>query len=394
MYRRFLRDLSEINPYLKIAGLTATPYRLDSGMLHEGPEALFDAIAYDVSVRDLIDQGYLCKLVSKKTATQLDVTGVGTRGGEFIPGQLEAAVDLHEITAAAVREIVKLGVDRKFWLIYGAGIDHCRHKDQEIRAHGIEAQCIFGETHKDERADLIARFKVGDLRCLCSMGVLTTGFNAPNVDLLAMLRPTKSTGLYVQIVGRATRVAPGKDDALILDFAGNVRRHGPIDAVVPKEKGEGDGEAPTKVCPECSSYVPVGALTCPDCGYEFVPLVRNPPLLAPVADTLPILSDHRPQWVDVTAVTYARHQKLDKPDSLCVTYHAGLVSYREWICLEHPGFARDKACKWWIRRAPGMPVPASITAALEIAPYVLARPTEIAVRRNGKYFDIVGAKFG
>jgi DNA repair protein RadD len=93
MYRRFLDTLSRINPYLKVIGFTATPYRLDSGMLHEGDERLFTDIAYEVSIRELIDQGYLCPLVSKATHVELDVAGVGSRGGEFIPGQLQAAVD-------------------------------------------------------------------------------------------------------------------------------------------------------------------------------------------------------------------------------------------------------------------------------------------------------------
>jgi len=392
MYRQFLRELAEINPYLKILGMTATPYRLDSGMLHEGPEALFDAIAHETSVRDLIDQGYLCKLITKQPKTQLDVTGVGTRGGEFIPGQLEAAVDHADTTRAAVREIVALGADRKSWLVYAAGINHCRHIAAEIRSHDVDAACIFGETHKDERAELIERFKTGDLRCLVNVNVLSVGFNAPNVDLLAMLRPTKSTGLYVQIVGRGTRVAEGKPDCLVLDFSQNVKRHGPVDAVDPKTAGgDGTGDAPVKTCPQCQSIVHAACLTCPDCGYEFPP--REPPILDRTADTAPIISDPRPQWVDVDHVTYARHQKEGKPDSLCVRYHAGLMTYREWVCLMHVGYAREKACQWWIRRAPGMPVPASVAAALEIAPHVLNQPSQIAVRRNGKYYDIVGAKF-
>jgi hypothetical protein len=104
-YRRFLDDLTRINPQLKIIGLTATPYRLDSGMLHTGPDALFDDIAFEVSVRELIDRGYLAPLISKQTTTQIDVAGVGTRGGEFIAGQLEAAVDQDPITQAALDEI-------------------------------------------------------------------------------------------------------------------------------------------------------------------------------------------------------------------------------------------------------------------------------------------------
>ena len=270
-YRRFLGDLTRINPQLKIIGLTATPYRLDSGMLHTGPDALFDDIAFEVSVRELIDQGYLAPLISKQTSTQLDVSGVGTRGGEFIAGQLEAAVDQDPITQAAIDEVVAYGRDRRSWLLFCAGVDHARHVCDAVRARGFSCATIFGHTPKAERDRIIAAFKRGEVRALASMGVLTTGFNAPAVDLIAMLRPTKSTGLYVQMAGRGTRLAPGKDNCLVLDFAGNVARHGPIDLVKPRDKlnGEGDGEAPTKVCPECQTINALAARMCIECDYVF-----------------------------------------------------------------------------------------------------------------------------
>ena len=212
-YRRFLDDLGRINPQLKIIGLTATPYRLDSGMLHTGPDALFDDIAFDVSVRELIDQGYLAPLISKQTSTQLDVSGVGTRGGEFIAGQLEAAVDQDPITQRAIDEVVAYGHDRRSWLLFCAGVDHAGHVCDAVRARGVSCATIFGHTPKAERDSIIAAFKRGDIRALASMGVLTTGFNAPAVDLIAMLRPTKSTGLYVQMAGRGTRLARARRTA-------------------------------------------------------------------------------------------------------------------------------------------------------------------------------------
>jgi DNA repair protein RadD len=389
MYRQFLRELTEINPYLKIVGFTATPYRLDSGLLHKGEDALFDGIAYEISVRRLIEDGYLSPVITLKTDTQLDVTGVGTRGGEFISGELERAVDLDHITAAAVKEIVAYGQDRRSWLVFGSGIKHCEHIAAEIRSHAISAECIFGETPKETRSQLIADFKAFRLRCLVSMGVLTTGFNAPSVDLLAMLRPTKSAGLYVQIVGRGTRVAPGKDACLVLDFAGNIRRHGPIDLVEPKAPGEGDGEAPVKACPECEAYVLIAATECEHCGYEFP---APAPKIAPKASTEAILSTLAAQWVPVTAVSYERHEKAGSPDSLRVTYSAGLIFYREWVCLEHAGFAREKAAKWWMRRAPGTAVPRTIGEALENV-HALVKPREIAVRPSGRYHEVMGAKF-
>jgi len=124
MYRSFLTQLNEINAgLLKVVGFTATPYRLDSGFLHEGKDRLFTDIAYEVPVLDMIQQGYLCPVVPKQTATQLDVGGVGTRGGEFIAKDLEAAVDRDEVTRAAVAEMVQHGDGRGSWLVFCSGVD-------------------------------------------------------------------------------------------------------------------------------------------------------------------------------------------------------------------------------------------------------------------------------
>jgi DNA repair protein RadD len=391
-YRRFLGDLTRINPQLKVIGLTATPYRLDSGMLHTGPDALFDDVAFEVSVRELIDQGYLAPLISKQTATQLDVSGVGTRGGEFIAGQLEAAVDQDPITQAAIDEIVTYGRDRRSWLLFSAGVDHAGHVCDAVRARGISCATIFGHTPKAERDRIIAAFKRGEIRALASMGVLTTGFNAPAVDLIAMLRPTKSTGLYVQMAGRGTRLAPDKENCLVLDFAGNVARHGPIDLVKPKDKtnGQGDGEAPIKVCPACQTINALAARVCIDCGYVF-PSPEAAQIEA-TATTRPILSVGRPEWVGVTEVSYHRHDKPGKPPSLRVDYYCGLVRHCEWVCPEHGGYAASKATQWWRRRANGLPPPATVDEALARADE-LRTPVEIAVRPNGRYTEVVHARF-
>ena len=136
------------------------------------------------------------------------------------------------------------------------GVDHATPRRRGNPRPRHRCATIFGDTPKAERDRIIAAFKRGEIRALASMGVLTTGFNAPAVDLIAMLRPTKSAGLYVQMAGRGTRLAPGKANCLVLDFAGNVARHGPIDAGAAEEARQaGDGEAPTKVCPDCESIL-------------------------------------------------------------------------------------------------------------------------------------------
>jgi DNA repair protein RadD len=389
MYRRFLDALTRINPALKVIGLTATPFRLDSGMLHEGKNALFTDIAYEAPVRDLIDAGYLSPLVSKQPATRLDVSKVGTRAGDFIQRDLAAAVDQEAITRAAVTEIIEHGRDRKSWLTFCSGVEHARHVAEEFARQGIICRTIFGDTPKDERDAIIAAFKRGEIRALASMGVLTTGFNAPAVDLIALLRPTKSAGLYVQMVGRGTRLAPGKENCLVLDFAGNVRRHGPIDLVRPRRPGEaGGGEAPTKVCPECDSIIALSATECPDCGYVFP---AREVKIAPTAATLPVLSP-KVQWLPVHGVSYSRHDKLGGLPSMKVTYSCGLKSYIEWVCIEHQGYARQKAAEWWRKRAPGRLVPLTVDQAIAEAAR-LARPSAISVRPSGRYVEISGYRF-
>jgi DNA repair protein RadD len=157
----------------------------------------------------------------------LDVSGVEKRGGEFVQRSLQEAVDTDDKNRRIVDELVRCGESRRSWLVFCSGVDHAFHIRDLIAAHGIRAATVVGDTPAEERAELFAQFKAGELRALTGMNVFTTGFNAPNVDLVAMLRPTMSPGLVVQMCGRGTRLCAGKESCTVLDFAGNIRRHGP-----------------------------------------------------------------------------------------------------------------------------------------------------------------------
>jgi DNA repair protein RadD len=194
------------------------------------------------------------------------------------------------------------------------------------------------------------------------------------------------------MAGRGTRLAKGKENCLVLDFAGNVKRHGPIDLVKRKRPGSGDGDAPVKVCPDCDSIVAAAALECPDCGFIFP---ARKVKVAPTASTLAVLSSaksRRPEWLQVNDVTYHRHDKQGGRPSLKVTYQCGLARHTEWICLEHTGYPRTKAEMWWRERAPGVPVPRSVDAALALTNR-LRRPSHISVRPSGNYTEITNARF-
>jgi DNA repair protein RadD len=247
-YNRFIADLKVCNPAIKVVGLTATPYRLDTGYLHKGEGAIFDGIAHDIPIDMLMEQGYLSPVISKGGLNQIDLTNVKKRGGEFIESDLATAASDPELVRKTVEEIVELSEDRKSWLVFSSGVNHAHMLANEFGNHDIEVEVITGSDSSAVRETTIADFKSGEIKCLINVNVLTTGFDHPAVDVVALVRATASTGLYVQMVGRGTRIAEGKTDCLVLDFGANVERHGFIDRVKPKDKSAKaeEGVAPVK----------------------------------------------------------------------------------------------------------------------------------------------------
>ncbi len=401
MYRRLLDDLHGIQPDARVAGFTATPYRLDTGRLDEGSTRLFDKVVYDYGISQGITDGYLSPLISKASAVEIDISKVERRGGEFVPASLESASDA--ITAEAVGEICQFGADRKAWLIFCSGVKHALHVRDAIRCSGISCETVSGKTPDGERDSIIRRFRAGEIRALTNANVLTTGFDVPQVDLVAMLRPTLSTSLYVQIVGRGTRKAQGKENCLILDFAGNVRRHGPVDAVsvLPKSGGEGKegrvsvDDVRAKECPGCQELVALNTHQCKFCGHEW-PHDEKPKHEAQAENQVGILSTEAvpPTMLPVVDWRFERHQKLGSPDSVRVVYLAGLASYPEWLAFEHGGYAQRKACEWWVQHGGNTPFPKTATEALQRIDE-LNRPETISVkpRAGTKFIDIVNRSF-
>lgn len=388
-YGEFIKAILLCNPKAAFIGLTATPYRLDSGMLHTGESALFDGISYSVDMLKLISAGYLVPVISKGGLKSIDLSKVHMVAGEYNQGELACAADDPALVEAAVEEIKRYGADRKSWLIFATGVDHARHISDLIPG----SEVVTGDTPKAERADLISRFRSGKLRCLVNIGVLTKGFNAPCLDLIALLTATKSTGKYVQMVGRGLRPCTGKTNCLLLDFGGNVLEHGPIDDVRPrrpKSGGGADQDAPAKQCPQCQALIHARVRECPDCGYQYPEdMICNHSQVAYSGAVLS--SQEEPVWVPVTRVGYSRHSKDGSPDSVKVTYFAGAgKQYPVWVCLDHTGYAAKKALKHVIE-AGGEAT--TTTDALEEAWDHWATPTRIKVRRNGKFFDVLDIQY-
>ena len=410
MYRRFIAGLLIHNPNLKVIGLSATPYRLDSGLLTEGKNRIFTDIAYSANVGDLIAEGFLSCLVSKAGQTRADLSGLHTRGGEFLPAELADRMDKVELIKGAVEEMIAFGQARKSWLVFCSGVAHAQHVADCLNLNGIPTAMICGDTPKAERAQILADFKAGRYRALTNADVLTTGFDHPGIDLIALLRPTKSVGLYVQILGRGLRViyaqgydlettegrlaaikAGPKQNCLVLDFAGNGLLHGPIDCIKIKSKaapGEnGVSVAPAKECPKCQALIHASIMVCPECGHEWPQRAKHDA----VADDAPLLASQvEPKIFRVTGMTCARHTKAHKPDSLRVTYACGdLRTFTEYVAIESAlAYPRKLAVNWFWKR--GHVCPKTVTAALELN---IPTPETITVIPDGKFHKITNATF-
>lgn len=340
-YRTLIQELSEINPALRVIGLTATPYRMGHGLITDRP-ALFDDLIEPVTIEELIHKGYLHTLRSKVTQEKLSVDGVRKRGGDYIESELQAAVDTEEHNLAVVDEVISLAGERKHWLFFCSGVEHAMNIRDQLRARGIDAETVTGATPKKERARIIADYKSGKIKALTNANVLTTGFDAPDTDLIAMLRPTMSPGLYVQMAGRGLRLKRHTDHCLVLDFAGVVAAHGPITNVrTPKKGSDQPGEAPVKVCEECGELVHISANICPACGAAFP---------EPEAKKLRLANDdimgNEGSVMSITSWVWREHtSRTSGKEMLKVTYYGALSDppVTEYFPVLHDGFAGRKA---------------------------------------------------
>lgn len=392
IYRRVIRRLLDAQPEARIVGYSATCFR-QSGYLHEGDDALFAGICYEKPIGELVRDGYLVPLVTKQTKTQADLSGVHMRGGEFVANEAEEAMDKEELTRAAVEEICRYGADRGSWLVFCAGVRHAEHVCEEFRRNGIEARSLFGHTDLGTRDRLLRDFKNQRLRCLVSVSTLTTGFDAPCTDLIAILRPIGSASLWVQCLGRGTRTSPdtGKQDCLVLDFAGCVARCGLIDdpIVRGRTKKAGESKAPVKICPSCQTAVPVGVRNCTECDHLWE--IQETKHAATAASTRVMKSaEPVPETVlPVLSVKYRKHQKDGRPEMLRVDYTTGFAErVSDWVFFPHEGSGSTIGRWWRLNGRLGSRPPETVDEALD-REWEIKRPMSIVVRQQGKYQRVV-----
>lgn len=256
----------------KVLGVTATPERLDGRGLGE----YFDAMVEGPAAAALTEDGYLAPARVYAPPTELDLSSLHTRMGDYAMDEASEAMQRPQIMGDIVQHF-RLHIQHGTAIAFCCSIEHAKAVADAFNAEGIPAAMIDGKLDKVARRELIEQLGQGDIRLLSSCNLISEGTDVPSVTGALLLRPTQSLSLYLQQVGRCLRPAEGKQHAVILDHVGNVHKHGlPVDARewslngVARRHRDKVVAPPVKVCKVCFSAVPSGVQECPECATPFV----------------------------------------------------------------------------------------------------------------------------
>ncbi len=221
-YQRLVGRLGFLSddPVKMLLGVTATPKRGDG----VGLASIFQEIVFNRSIAWGIKNGYLSPLIGRRIKTRESLKGVQTQGGDFVAGQLARAINVPGRNKLIVESYQRYGGDRKKTIAFTADVQHALDLASMFKAASIPSAAIHGKMDIDARRHVLSLFEDGEIRVITNCGVLTEGFDSPQVDSILLCRPTQSPGLYVQCVGRGTRVSPGKSNCLVIDFV-DASRH-------------------------------------------------------------------------------------------------------------------------------------------------------------------------
>ena len=343
VYQKIISFLKLLNPNMIIIGMSGTPFRED-GTVYDTQGSIFSGLSYDIGIKELLQKNYLCPVISRGGVQKIDLSSVKKLGGEYNQSDLARAADVDTLNESVVNDIIENGYDRNCWLVFCSGIQHGEHLKEKFILKGIIAEVITNNTSKQERENIIDKFKKGEIKCLINNSILNTGFDHPPIDLVAFVRATLSTSLFIQSVSRGIRKHSSKENCLLLDYGNNIETHGFIDEPTPKIKKKGDKREPvTRECPKCHLILPVQSRVC-ECGYEF-PIAETVATYQSYSYDGAVTSDQvKPIGKYVKSIMCKRHKKKNSIDSVKITYlFEDLSSADEYLCLDHGGYASIKA---------------------------------------------------
>jgi len=208
-------------PEKLLVGVTATPKRGDG----VGLGSIFQEIVFERSMSTMIRSGYLSPLVGKQVFTTIELSKVGMSKGDFIASELARIVNTPERNQLIVDNYIEHALDRQKSLAFCVDVQHAKELAFSFQERGIAAQAVYGAMTDDERSEAIQGFSKGQYKILTNCQLLTEGFDEPSIDCVIMGRPTQSSALFTQMIGRGIRTFPLKNNCLVLDFTDNATKH-------------------------------------------------------------------------------------------------------------------------------------------------------------------------
>ena len=396
MYGQLIEGLRQANPRMKVVGLSATPFRLDSGPLVQ-KGSMWSRICHESKVKELVDAGWLSPMTNEPIKTQFDLARLEVVGKDYSEASQQSIYHGSDLERAVIEMIdICNATGRRSVIVFCPSVQVVEEVTKLI---GIDAAMVHGGVSDLERAAAIDGHKSGSVRFLVNCEVLTTGYDAPGIDAVVLFRATQSAGLFAQMAGRGFRLAEGKRDCLLLDYGGNLMRHGPLDALdygYPRKPGE--GKPPMKKCAACEEQVPIAWETCQHCGFEFqvepkeIDLQRD--------EQSKVYAE--PEEFEVERWSCRRWENRnnpEKPNTLRVDYeiradYGPMLS--EWICLNHDGWAGEKAIAWWMdHRGPEIEED-ELNDRIDVAVGrfdELRMPSKIWAIQDGRFWKIVKREF-
>ena len=272
-------------PNAKGLGVTATPCRADGKGLGRHADGIMDDLVVGVQMRDLIDAGYLTdyRIFAPPTDIDIERIKISKATGDFSEPSMRKVVSDSHIVGDVVDHYLKIAKG-KSGITFAVDVQSAKDIALQFNKNGIPAEALSAKTPDRIRAEMIRRFKVGDLLQLVNVGLFTEGFDVPGIEVVSMARPTQSYSLFAQKFGRALRTKEGKSHAIIIDHVGNTLRHGLPDATrqwtlnaKDKRSTAPDDTIPTKTCPDCTSVYEAIHKHCPFCGFAALPVARSTP---------------------------------------------------------------------------------------------------------------------
>lgn len=410
-YKKIITTLSDRNP-MKVMGCTATPYRMGQGYIYGNrKDHFFKGLAYSVSIPELIRNGFLCRLsayaVNEDAIIDAGAVALKFKNGDFKESELEKIAMVDDTILQVINDWIDNAYTkgRTATVFFCVSVLHAEKMTQCLKTYGIEAECVTGETPKDKREDVLKRFNSGSIHAICNVGVLTEGWDAPRADCVALLRPTQSVGLFVQMCGRGMRLHEEKDNCLLLDYGENVARHGCLDEIQP------DQSAPAryhpKICSNCSAINLPSAKKCIECGQEFEGSKKFEELQTKKekevakrtkAERQAVLSDERekakPRYKPVTDI-YATVTKSQNGSEYCqviFTVKNEFFPKKMPLMFGHPK-AHHMAVRKWKKIAEKWGSPKQPWMAAElINSGAFENIAEIVLQKQGKYENVIGIR--